>query len=93
MWFSTLPRRVSPAPQAPPAPDSPRCAILPDINAEHPASVEKKVPYQVPDLPHTPDVPRYMAGPTHQDPPAHRQARATRTINDPRETYAVLTQP
>ena len=35
MRFNPLPRRASLAPQSPSAPYSPRCAIWPEINAEH----------------------------------------------------------
>jgi uncharacterized membrane-anchored protein YjiN (DUF445 family) len=71
-------RRVSPAPQAPSAAHSPIRSIHSKSNAEHSASTEKKVPYQVSDLPYKPDVPRYPAGPAHQDPPAYHQTPAPR---------------
>ena len=65
---------LHPAPQAPSAPDPSRCSIWPGINAEHPASAEKKVPYRVPDHPRKPLFPRYPAEPPQQDPPAHHDA-------------------
>src|ERR1017187_8360067 len=76
------PRAASPAWPAPPDPHSLTSTATSKITVEDPASVEKKVNYQVPDLPRKPDLPRSFRSPAyhrtlaHHD--AHRHHRGTR---------------